>query len=76
MREQFESFVRNTQRTPEDKRSDCVGSNDYRHERQKGIVDESARVDRDLVEAKNEGQDGGHDCVQAEERREGDEDAD
>jgi len=74
--EQFDAFVGNAQRASEEKRADCVRSDDYRRQRQEGIVDESAGVDRNLVEAKNEGQRRGHDCVQAEQRREANEDAD
>src|SRR5919112_2758398 len=60
----------------EQRRADRVGRQDYRHERQEGIVDERARVDRDLVESEDEGGERGEYGVQADERREGYEDAD
>ena len=52
--QQFQPFVRNAQRPAEDKCTDGVGSDDDRDERQERIVDESAGVDRDLVETKQE----------------------
>ncbi len=48
--------------------------NDW-HEREKGIVDEGAGIDRDLVEAKQKRDEGRHDRVKSEKRREGDENA-
>lgn len=66
--EQFDAFVGNSERPSEEKGADRVGNYDDRDESQKRVVDERPRVNRDFIEAKGEGDDGRHDCVQTEKR--------
>src|SRR6185369_8657656 len=74
--QQIEALVWDAQRPSKDECADRVRRNNYRHEGQKWIIDESAGIDRDLIEAKKEGDRRGRERVQAEERREGDENSD
>lgn len=74
--QQFDALLRNRERASEDERADGVRNDDDRNQRQDWVVDKSAGVDRDLVEAKGKGDHGRHDRVQAQERRESDENAD
>ena len=76
MFQKFNTHVGYAQRSTEDKSADGVRRNNYRDEGQEGIVDERAAVNGNLVEAKKEGHRRSHDCVQAEEWREGNEYAD
>ena len=70
--EQLHTLIGNRQWAAEDKCADSVRSDDYRHQCQKGIVEERPRVDRNFVETKEECYRGRHDRVETEERREGD----
>lgn len=66
--QQLQTFVRNAQRPAEEKCTDCIRDDDYRHERQERIVEEGTGVNRYLVETKDERHRGRHDRVETEKR--------
>ena len=66
--QQFQAFGGNTQRPSEEKCTNSVRNDDDWYERQERIVEKSAGVDRDLVEAKDEGHGGRHDRMETEKR--------
>src|SRR2546423_3245456 len=68
-------FVRERERSSHNKRADCVRGKNDGHEREERVVDESARVDCNLIEAEQKGYDGRHHRVQAQKWRERYEDA-
>ena len=68
MPQKFDTRGGNPQRASENECPDGVRSNDDRNERKEGIVDEGAGVDRDLIEAKQEGDQRRQDSVQTEKR--------
>jgi len=76
MLQQIDSFWRHFERTAKYQRTDRIGAEDYRNERQKRVVNECSGVDRNLVKAKQKGQHGGQYCVETEERRESDKNPD
>lgn len=76
MFQQFDAGGRNSHRASENKSAERVRRDDDGYEREERIIDEGARVNGDLVEAKNEGNQSCHDRVQPEEWREGNEDSD
>ena len=74
--QQLHTFIRDREWAAQYKRTDGVRRDDYRHQRQERIIDERARVDRDFVEAKQEGYRGRQDRMETEKRSERDEYAD
>ena len=71
--QQFDARSGNPERTTEDKSADRIRRDDDRNESEEGIVDESAAINGNLVEAKKKGNERRQNCMQAEEWRKGDE---
>ena len=74
--QQLHAFVRNRERTAENESADGVRNDDDRNEGNDRVVDESARVNRDFIEAKGKRDQRCHDRMQTEKRGEGDKNAD
>jgi len=68
MFQKFNALWRNPEWPAQQKRSHCVGSNDYRYERKEWIIDKGPGINRDLVKAKDKSYQRGEDCVQTKKR--------
>jgi len=73
MSQKFDTCLRNPQRTSEDKSSNGIGSNDDRNQSEKRIVDKSPAVDSYFVEAEYKGNQSCQNCMETQERGEGNE---
>ena len=71
--QQFDARGGNPERTAENKSADGVRRDDDGNEGEEGVVDESAAIYGNFVEAKEKGNERRQNCMQAEKWREGDE---